>query len=176
VLCGSDVTRSNQALAYWIDGAGLNDVCHLLGERNDVPAVNAAFDVASLTSSYGEAFPNVVGEAMACGVPCVVTDIGDSARIVGDTGHVVAPRDAEGLVHAWLRLLEIDRSKRQELGHTARRRVADRFSIGTVVRSYEEMYERVIRTSKRRTRTRPSIDDGDERAAAVAIGGVRRLD
>ena len=93
VLCGRGIGADNGMLRRWIDANGLVGRVHLLGVRQDMPAVQAALEVA-VSSSVGEAFPNAVGEAMACEVPCVVTDVGDSARLVGDTGRVVRRRDA----------------------------------------------------------------------------------
>src|SRR2546423_1119466 len=81
VLCGLDVTPQNSQLVEWIKTAGLSDSCHLLGVRRDVPRLFAGIDIAT-TASRTEAFPVVIGEAMACGTPCVVTDVGDSAMIV----------------------------------------------------------------------------------------------
>ena len=81
--------------------------------------LQAAFDVATSASAFGEGFSNVIGEAMACSVPCVVTDVGDSRWIVGDTGVVVAPRDPVALAEAWERLLAAgpgERSRLRQLG------------------------------------------------------------
>ncbi len=105
------------------------------GARSDVPAVFTALDVA-VSSSYGEGFPNVVGEAMACGVPCVVTDVGDSADIVGETGVVVPPRDSEKLAEGVRDCLAGNRSKSAE----SRLRVERDFSIERLV----ERTERVL--------------------------------
>ena len=70
-----------------------------------MPAVYTALDIA-VSSSYGEGFANVIGEAMACGVPCVVTNVGDSARVVADLGEVVPPKDPAALRDAIERLLD----------------------------------------------------------------------
>jgi glycosyltransferase involved in cell wall biosynthesis len=88
LLCGDRVDPHNEALTSLIARLGLTGLCHLLGPRRDVARIYASLDVAA-SSSLSEAFPLAVGEAMACGVPCTVTDVGDSARIVGATGRVV---------------------------------------------------------------------------------------
>lgn len=139
VLAGSEIDGSNYALTGPIVAAGLSQVMHLLGPRNDVPRLMAALDVLA-SSSIGEAFPNVLGEAMACGVPCAVTDVGDSAFIVGDTGHVVASRDMSGLAREIGALLALPRAERQALGNRARMRVSQQFEIGVVVKRYEDFY------------------------------------
>ena len=84
---------------------GLEDRLLWVGIREDMPAVYTALDIA-VSSSYGEGFANVIGEAMACGVPCVVTNVGDSARVVADLGEVVPPKDPAALRDAIERLLD----------------------------------------------------------------------
>jgi glycosyltransferase involved in cell wall biosynthesis len=108
VLCGAGVDRSNAGLAALIDSAGIGQRCHLLGPPRDVPRVLAALDVLA-SSSISEAFPLVLGEAMACGVPCAATDVGDSALIVGPTGRVVPPQDpaALGAALVWVGVLRV---------------------------------------------------------------------
>ncbi len=103
------------------------------GARHDMEAVYNALDVA-VSSSYGEGFPNVVGEAMASGLPCVVTDVGDSGLVVGDTGFVVPPKDPEALAEALARCLESDRA---ELGRRARERILQHFSLENLISSTE---------------------------------------
>ena len=112
---------------------------HLLPERNDAARFLAALDVA-VSSSYGEAFPNVVGEAMACGTPCVVTNVGDSAQIVGDAGAMVPPRDAAALAAGVLGMLTLDPTSRDTLRLAARERIKSRFSLAGVAARYEQLY------------------------------------
>jgi glycosyltransferase involved in cell wall biosynthesis len=114
---------------------GLESVVRWTGTDRRITAVMSAIDVLCSSSAFGEGFSNVVGEAMACGTPCVVTDVGDSARIVGDTGPVVPPRSPERLASALLSVLAIDGNARRERGVSARRRVEDRFSVGAMCAS-----------------------------------------
>jgi len=101
-------------------------------------------DVACSSSAYGEAFSNVLGEAMACGVLCAVTDVGDSAYIVGDTGKVVAPNDPLALAGAVVELLELPAARRLELGQAARLRMQQSFDIHAVVNRYEQLYTSLL--------------------------------
>lgn len=143
LLAGRGVTPENTALAKWIDELNLADRVCLLGERDDIHRLTRALDVASLTSSFGEGFSNVVGEAMACGVPSAVTDIGDARWIVGDTGRVVAPRDPAALAAAWEELLSLSPEERRDLGERARRRIAEHFSLRTMTAAYESLYSEI---------------------------------
>jgi len=144
LLCGTGVTWDNPALAGPIRAAGIAGQCHLLGPRGDMPAINAALDIGVCASAYGEGFPNSVGEAMACGVPCVVTDVGDSATIVGDTGHVVPPRDPSALTVALAELLRLDPATRQALGTAAQRRIAQHYALERIAERYTDCYLRLI--------------------------------
>jgi len=143
ILCGMDVMDANRTLTSLLDEAGVRANVRLLGARADVPRLFAACDVSCLSSAYGEGLPNVVAEAMACGVPCVVTDVGDSSWVVGDTGRVVPPRAPEALAAALASLVALPAAERRALGDAARRRVIDHFEIGVVARRYHALYEGV---------------------------------
>src|SRR6266478_5610998 len=116
-----DISWQNSQLAGWIESAGIREHCHLLGQREDVSRLFAAMDIAT-TASRSEAFPVVIGEAMACGTPCVVTDVGDSGLIVGETGTVVPPGDPHALAEAWRKLIAAGPVVRHCLGLAGRRR------------------------------------------------------
>jgi glycosyltransferase involved in cell wall biosynthesis len=122
-----------------LDDLKLRDRVHLLPEQADASRFLAALDVA-VSSSYGEAFPNVVAEAMACGVPCVVTDVGDSAGIVGSAGVVVPPRDPAALAAGIMRILDLTPAAREALGSSARERIVSEFSIGRALARYDHLY------------------------------------
>ena len=141
VLCGENIDRSNSKLLRWIEATGYKDHFHLLGQRDDMPRITASLDIAASSSAHGEGFSNVIGEAMSCGVPCVVTDVGDSAHIVGDTGAVVLPRDPGALCDAWMRILSLNLDERQELGRAARERIKSNFSLPAIVQKYEWLYK-----------------------------------
>jgi len=109
-----------------------------LGARQDMQAVYCSLDIICSSSAFGEGFSNVIGEAMACGVPCVVTDVGDSARIVGELGEIVPPRNSEALADGISRMLERI-EKPSELGRQNRDRIQDNFSIDRMVLRTEKV-------------------------------------
>jgi glycosyltransferase involved in cell wall biosynthesis len=98
------------------------------GESTEMPAVYNALDIACNTS-HSEGLSNVIGEAMATGVPCVVTDVGDSARVVGDPARVVPPGDPVALAAALRRVLDLPEARRRELSQEMRERVVTTYSL-----------------------------------------------
>lgn len=144
VLVGAGCEPENGMLAKWIADTGAAERFHLLGLRTDAPRFLAAFDIAVLSSAFGEAFPLVIGEAMACGVPCVATDVGDSARIIGDTGRIVPPGDAPALAGALRELLRLPASLRQALGIAARSRIVREFSLASTGARYAALYREIL--------------------------------
>jgi glycosyltransferase involved in cell wall biosynthesis len=148
LLCGSNVNCQNAALASLVNSLGLAGRCHLLGPRRDVPRLMAALDILA-SSSISEAFPLTVGEAMACGVPCVATDVGDSVMMVGATGCIVPPRDPQAMAHAWNQLFALAPEARVNIGGSARRRVCDLFDLQAVTRRYESLYRGLVASEDR---------------------------
>ena len=146
LLCGEGITELNSQLVDWIENHELSKHIHLLGIRHDIPILVAANDIA-VSSSLGEGFPNVVGEAMACAVPCVVTDVGDSALIVGDTGRIVPARNPQALANAMIDLLNSSPEQRHELGKLARERVEENFSLQNIVHQYEAAFRGKVEAS-----------------------------
>jgi glycosyltransferase involved in cell wall biosynthesis len=147
VLCGSGVTHQNEKIVASLTEAGVENRFHLLGQRDDMPRLTAAMDI-SVVSSYGEAFPNVIGEAMACAVPVVVTNVGDLPLIIGQAGRVVPPRDAQAMASAWQELLDLPDTEREKLGNIARQRVEDYYSMDVVSALYETLYEKILMGEK----------------------------
>jgi len=140
VLVGKGVDR----LASQVNAVGLTGRVHLLGVRSDVATIMPALDIFSLTSAFGEGFPNVIGEAMACGVPCVVTDVGDAAFLVGNGGRAVPPGDPSQLAHHWSDLIGMGREKRLGMGAISRERVRTGFNLRSVVSQYEQCYDELV--------------------------------
>jgi glycosyltransferase involved in cell wall biosynthesis len=144
ILAGRNVDNANAELRLWIAQTDCASRLHLLGERHDIPLLTAALDIAVSCSLFGEGFPNTVGEAMACAVPCVVSDVGDSAFVIGETGLTVAPGDTAALAEAMLRLLRMPAGERAALGQKARARMLENFSLPVVVKKYEALYASLL--------------------------------
>ncbi len=144
LLCGEGADADNRELGEWIRAAGIGANCHLLGLRDDMARINAALDIAVSSSAFGEGFSNAVAEAMACGVPCVVTDVGDSGLMVEDTGRVVAPKDSDALAGALAGLLEIGAEGRAKLGRAARRRIEENYSLPDIAARHLAFYRETL--------------------------------
>ena len=143
LMMGRDVDRDNKSVNKWINETGHAERFILLGERNDVPDILTAMDVFCL-HSISEGFPNVLGEAMSTGLPSVVTDVGDAARLLGDTGLVVPPRNTSALAEGLLKLVKATPEQRINLGGMARKRIIEHWSIGQVTQQYEQLYQEVF--------------------------------
>ena len=139
VIAGLGQSWQNGVLAAGIDQFGLRDRVHLLGLRNDVPRIMAGLDCLVSTST-SEGFPNVIGEAMACGVPCVATDAGDSRLIVGDTGFIVPIGDVDGIVAGVSTLMTEGPDARCLRARACRDRIVEHFELGQIAARYGRIY------------------------------------
>lgn len=136
LLVGTNMDEHNEKLIRLIERLGLQQQVFLRGRRDDIPSLMNALDVHVMSSS-SEGFPNVIAEAMACGVPCVATDVGDAAEIVGGTGWIVPPRNPEALANAIEQALrERKRPGWESRCDDARLRVEMHFSIDRMVEDY----------------------------------------
>ncbi len=167
VLFGSGVTWDNPRLAKWVHHTGHPDRFFLLGLRDDIPRLTAALDIAALASAYGEGLPLVVGEAMSCEVPCVVTDVGDCKLLVSDTGKAVPARNSPALAVGLEELIKMGAAARKALGQAARKRIQTSFSLNEMVRQYYELY-REIAGARVAPRNQESV------YAVPALPGTRR--
>lgn len=140
LMIGRHVDGSNLELRSLIESRGGNAVFRLLGERSDVSHLMSTMDVYCL-SSKAEGFPNVVAEAMLMQVPCVVTNVGDAARIVGEAGRVVPPGQPKALADALLAIESMSEIQRQEMGVAARKRIVEHYDIRVIAQRYSELYE-----------------------------------
>ena len=146
VLVGFNINQNNIDLVSEIKRLKLSDHVKLLGQTDNISQVMNGLDIHVLSSSYGEGFPNVVAESMACGTPSIVTDVGDSALIVGKTGWVVPPKNSIKLANAIEKALcEKDTNKWNKRCNKARLRIKEKFSIGKMITSYNEVWTKVYK-------------------------------
>jgi glycosyltransferase involved in cell wall biosynthesis len=148
VIGGPGVTSTDPTLRAMVQDLSLSGSVHFLGEVSDMPTILSAMDLVCSSSSWGEGFPNVIGESMACGVPCVTTDVGDSARVLGGAGAVVPPNDDGNLGRALAELLETTAEHRRTLGEYGRSRITQEYSLGKIAGQYDELYSRLLETKR----------------------------
>ena len=134
-------TGSKQEVLFLLIGHGVtsklskNPAIRFLGERTDIPRIMSALDIVVSSSAWGEGFPNVIGEAMASEVPCVVTDVGDSAYIVGKYGRVCSVGDDQCIANSLLQLIE-NKQERKTAGKQARKRIKENYSMDKIKKEY----------------------------------------
>lgn len=122
-------------------GLGSKVICEY--DQHDLVAIYNTFDIAVLTSAYGEGFPNTIAEAMSCGVPCVSTDVGDAQYIIGNNSLVVKPGDPVGLSDVWFRLIN-NPPELTSLGMIARKRILNKFSQDKLYRDTDECFKKIV--------------------------------
>ena len=145
VMCGEGLSADNDELIGWIREANLEDRFILLGRQTDVAGVYSAVDLA-VSSSILEGFPNSVGEAMACRVPCAVTNAGGTAELVGNTARIVSCRRPDHLAEECVRVLRFSKEHRRDLGENGRARIIQHFGLDQIAQQYETLWQQVAGT------------------------------
>ena len=143
VLVGGGPADYRRRLAALARAHGLEGRVTWAGEMADVSAAYNGFDIATLSSAFGEGFPNVVGEAMACGIPVVATAVGDVAEMVGEFGAVVEPRSPESLAAGWSeqrRQVSENRVRREAM----RAFIVESYGVDRMVRRTEDAFSRLL--------------------------------
>lgn len=145
LLIGKDMSEDNKALSVMIEKSDIKSELRLLGIRDDIPDIMNALDIHVL-SSVGEAFPNVLAEAMACGTPCVTTDVGDAALILGNTGWVVPASNptalADAIANALLAMQNRDMWQQRQVA--ARQHIISNFSLQKMVSAYQQVWQSTV--------------------------------
>ena len=139
MLIGRDIDSKNFTLMNWIAKTGYSSHFLLLGEINDVAKYMSAMDIFCL-SSITEGFPNVVGEAMSMALPCVVTDVGDIKKLVGDTAIIVDPSNKQMLSQGLCEMLSHNTVKRNKIGLKGRQKVEEEFPLSLICKKYYDLY------------------------------------
>ncbi len=143
VMAGTGMDTSNRELASLLDNAALKGRVRLLGAVNTVESLYPALDLLLLTSRT-EALPNVLLEAMASGVPCVATDVGDCAQVVADVRCIAPAGDVARLADAVGRIVSMSPQERLACGDAARQRVHERYGTVRAVSQYADAYRDVV--------------------------------
>ena len=145
VCVGDGPVAYAEALKQQAAALGLTKQLIWAGARDNMPAVYSALDLSS-SSSFGEGFSNTIAEAMACGVLCVVTDVGDAKKIVGETGFVIEPGNPAALASAWQMALETGGAEKASRSQRARERVIEHFSLERLIEETARVLETAVKT------------------------------
>ncbi len=149
LMIGPGVDTSNPFIREWLPTPGSISRFHLLGQRNDMPRLQAALDVA-VCSSVSEGLPNSLIEAMSCGVPCVSTDVGDAQLLLDEGRGIVVPsRDPSAMAKAIRMTLEMPGDKLKVLQSALRKYVIEMFSGEGIASAYSTLYEKILGRSGR---------------------------
>lgn len=139
LMVGRDLLESNSALMKLILSSGAESRFHLLGQRSDIPVCLASADVFCL-HSVTEGFPNVLGEAMLTGLPCITTDVGDARLLLGADEMTVKASDPKLLAQKMEAMSDLAENERKEVGLRNRNRIIDEFSLSSVSNQYMKLY------------------------------------
>lgn len=148
ILCGDGIDYKNTQLMRYIHEAGVRSVTHLLGGRSDMNRITAALDIATC-SSYCESFSLTLGEAMACCIPCVTTNIPGPVSLLGNVGWIFPVDDYRALASAWIEILNLSPAERTIRGEAGRNWIVNHFSMEETVRKYQDLYEELFCMGKR---------------------------
>ncbi len=143
VLVGKNIDKHNQKLLNWIEFYNLKNHIVLLGSRRDINVIMNGLDIHILSSAYGEGFPNVLAESMACGTPCIASKVGDSEYILGNTGWLVKPHDYKSIAEKILIAANESTKKRMERSFSARRHIEKNFSINKMINNFNNLYSEI---------------------------------
>lgn len=138
IIAGRDTT--NTQITDWITERGLSDRVMVLGDRRDVSAILNGIDILA-TSSISEAFPIVIGEAMACETVCCSTHVGDTEILIGERDLLSLPGDPVALFESWWRVANLSSKAREDLGKKLRTRIREKFSLSIIAEKYLSLYE-----------------------------------
>jgi len=152
MLFGEGIDGTNKELAALIERYQPGSELVLAGRLEDMVAAYSALDIL-VSSSRGEAFPNLICEAMLCEVPCVATDVGDCRTIIGETGYIVPPGAPVLLGKAMINALSLPRKAREELGLSARRRISERYSAEEFLARHISIYAGLVTNGHLPTQT-----------------------
>jgi glycosyltransferase involved in cell wall biosynthesis len=143
VIAGGGPDQMLDDLKALSGSLGLDERVLWLGPREDLPAIYSTCTFTS-SSSFGEGFPNVVAESLACEVSCVATDVGDSARVVGPGGIIVPAKNPEALATAWEQMLSLPQKERLQMGQEGRMHIVRNFSTQKMAHSTEKVFLDVV--------------------------------
>lgn len=139
LLAGEGMTADNAELAELLFGLGLDRRVLLLGVRSDAPRLLSAMDIATL-SSRSEAMPLFIAEAMAAGVPCVASEVGDIPQLLGEAGYLVPPENPQALATGWHKVLALSGAERWHMVTTARERIRTEFGVERMVARHRDLF------------------------------------
>ena len=146
MLLGYNINKKNKNLVSNIKKLKLTNHITLLGQSDNITKMMNTFDIHVLSSSYGEGFPNVVAESMACGTPSIVTDVGDAAYVVGKTGWVVPPNNSSKLAIAIQKALnEKGSNKWHKRCNQSRMRIKEKFSMSKMIKLYDTLWTKIYK-------------------------------
>lgn len=141
--CGDGVEPGNPQMAQLLRRYGQDARLRLLGRQTDMPGFWSALDIA-VSASVGEGFSNSIGEAMSCALPCIVTDVGDSASLIGDSGKVIPPGQPQALIDAILSMADMPGELRMELGRRARARIETCYSMHAATEGFLNLWKSML--------------------------------